>query len=115
LENSEAEVDSHTAWETIRENIKISAKGSLGCHEFKKHKPRFEEGCSELLDQREQAKLKWLQDQSEINGDNLNIRREDRSHFKNKKKEYLKDKIDELATNSTDKKIKALHRGKKKL
>jgi hypothetical protein len=54
------------------ENIKISAKESLGYFELKKHKPWFEEGCSELLDQRKQAKLQWLQDPSEINGDNLN-------------------------------------------
>jgi hypothetical protein len=29
LENLEAEMDINRAWETIRENIKISAKGSL--------------------------------------------------------------------------------------
>jgi hypothetical protein len=28
--------------------------------------------CSKLLDQRKQAKLQWLHDPSEINGDNLN-------------------------------------------
>jgi hypothetical protein len=67
----------------------------------KKHKPWFDEVCSKLLDQRKQAKLQWLRDPSEINGDNLNnIRRETRKHFRNKKREYLKDKIDELATNS---------------
>jgi hypothetical protein len=37
-------------WETIRENIKFSAKESLGYYELKKHKPWFDEGCSELLD-----------------------------------------------------------------
>jgi hypothetical protein len=57
FENSEAEVDNNKASETIIVNIKISAKGSLGCYEFKKHKPWFEEGCSKLLDRREQAKL----------------------------------------------------------
>jgi hypothetical protein len=77
LEDLDAEVEINSAWETIRENIKISAKGSLGYFELKKHKPRFDEGCSKLLDQRRQAKLQWLQDPSEINGDNLNnVRRE---------------------------------------
>jgi hypothetical protein len=57
--------------ETIRENIKISAKESLGYYELKKHKPCFYEGCSKLLDQRKQAKLQWLQDPSKVNGDNL--------------------------------------------
>jgi hypothetical protein len=39
LENSEAEVDIIRACKIIRENIKISAKESLGCYELKKHKP----------------------------------------------------------------------------
>jgi hypothetical protein len=30
LEDLDAEVEINTIWETIRENIKISAKGSLG-------------------------------------------------------------------------------------
>jgi hypothetical protein len=46
------------------ENIKISAKESLGYYEPKKNKPWFDEGYSELLDQRKQAKLQWLQDPS---------------------------------------------------
>jgi hypothetical protein len=49
---------------------------------------------------------------SEINGDNLNIvRREASRHFRNKKKEYLKDKIIELATNNKNKNIRELYRG----
>jgi hypothetical protein len=44
--------------------------------------------------------LKTLQNPSEINGDNLNNkRRETRKHFRNKKREYLKDKINEFAMN----------------
>jgi hypothetical protein len=62
-------VSSCCRWRPIRENIKISAKESLGYYELKKHKPWFDEGCSELLDQRKQAKLQWLQDQRERNGD----------------------------------------------
>jgi hypothetical protein len=54
------------------ENIKILAKESVGYFELKKHKPWFDERCSRLLHQRKQAKLQWLQDPSEINGDNLN-------------------------------------------
>jgi hypothetical protein len=42
-----------------------------------------------------------LQDPNKINWDNLdNIRHETSRHFRNKKREYLKGKIDELATNS---------------
>jgi hypothetical protein len=74
--------------------------------------PRFNKGCSQLLDQRKEAKLQWLQDPSEINGDNLNnVRREASRCFRNKKREYLKDKINELATNSKNKNIRDLYRG----
>jgi hypothetical protein len=58
LEDLDAKVEINSAWETIRENIKISAKESLGYFELKKHKPWFDEGCSELL--RKEAKLQWL-------------------------------------------------------
>jgi hypothetical protein len=39
LENLDCEVDINRAWETVRENIEISAKDSLGYYEWKKHKP----------------------------------------------------------------------------
>jgi hypothetical protein len=71
LEDLEAEVEINSAWETIRENIKISDNESLGYFELKKHKPWFDEICSQLLYQRKQAKFQWLQDPSEVNGDNL--------------------------------------------
>jgi hypothetical protein len=45
LENLDTEEDINRAWETVGENIKISAKESLGYYELKKHKPWFEEGC----------------------------------------------------------------------
>jgi uncharacterized protein YaaR (DUF327 family) len=112
LEDMEAEVDSNSAWETIRENIKISAKESLGYFELKKHKPWFNEGCSELLDDRKQAKLQCLQDQIEINWDNLkNVRCEASIYLRNKWREYLKDKINELATSSKNKNIRNMYRG----
>jgi hypothetical protein len=53
----DAEVEINSAWEMIRENIKISAKERVGIFDLKKHTPQFEEGCSKLLDQRKQAKL----------------------------------------------------------
>jgi hypothetical protein len=91
-------------------NIQISAKESLGCYDFKKHNQWFDKGCSELLDQKKLAKLQWLWDPSKINGDNLNnIRQEARRHFRNKKREYLKDKIDDLAMNSKNKNMRDLY------
>jgi hypothetical protein len=56
--------------------------------------------------------LQWLQDPSEISGDNLkNVRREASRYIRNKKREYLKDKINETATNSKKKNIRDLYRG----
>jgi hypothetical protein len=63
LEDLDLEVEMNSAWETIRENIKFSAKDSLGYFELTKHKPWFDKGCSALLYRRKQAKLQWLQDQ----------------------------------------------------
>jgi hypothetical protein len=48
LEDLDTEVEILSGWETIRENIKITAKESLGYFELKKHKPWFDEGCSKL-------------------------------------------------------------------
>jgi hypothetical protein len=76
LENCDDNVDMNTAWENIRENIKTSAKGSLGRYELQQHRPWFDDECSKLIDRRKQAKLQWLQNPSQVNGDNMdNVRR----------------------------------------
>jgi hypothetical protein len=55
--------------------------------------------------------LQWLQEQSEINGDNLNnARREASRYFKNKKKQYVRDKVNELAENNKKTNIRDLYR-----
>jgi hypothetical protein len=58
------------------EDIKISAEESLCYYEPKNYKPLFDEGSSKLLYLRKHAKFQLLQDPREINGDNLNVRRE---------------------------------------
>jgi hypothetical protein len=47
-------VNIERAWESIRENIQISAKESVGYYELKKHKPWFE-GKKKLHDLSPQA------------------------------------------------------------
>jgi phosphomevalonate kinase len=59
LETLDAELDINSAWETIREHIKKSAKESLAYYELKKHKPWFNDGRSTLLDQKKEDKLQW--------------------------------------------------------
>jgi hypothetical protein len=49
------EVEINSAWETITENIKISAKESLGYFEMKKHKPWFDKGCSRFIRLKERS------------------------------------------------------------
>ena len=79
--------DINMAWENIKENIKTSAKKSLGLHELKQHKPWFHEEClGFFLDQRKQAKMQWVNDPSQSNVDNLNnARREAGRQFRKKK------------------------------
>jgi hypothetical protein len=50
-----------------------------------------------LLDKMKEAKLQWVQQPSEINGDNLNhIRLEVSGNFGNKKREYQRTKLTSL-------------------
>ena len=56
--------------------------------------------------------MQWVQDPSQSNVDNLNsVKREVSRHFRNKKKAYLRAKIEELETNSKIKNIRDLYRG----
>jgi hypothetical protein len=55
--------DINRAWENIKENTKTSAKNSLDLYELKLHKPWFDEECARLLDQKNQAKMRWLHGQ----------------------------------------------------
>jgi hypothetical protein len=94
LENLYCNEDINRAWDTTRENIKITAKESIGLCESMYHKIWFDEECLKLVDRRKQAKLQWLQDPSVVNEDNLsNVRKEASIYFRNKKKKYPKDKI----------------------
>ena len=91
MENLSDDEDINRAWENVKENIKTSAKESLGLQELKQHKPWFDEECLGFLDQRKQAKMQWLHDPSQSNVDILNNVRCDASrHLRNKKKAYLK-------------------------
>jgi len=110
LENLEDDEDVDRTWENIKENIQTSAEEILGLHELKKNKPWFDEECLGFLDQRKRAKMQWLQDPSQSNVDNLNnVRCEVSRHFRNKKKAYMRAKIEELGTNSKIKNIRNLY------
>jgi len=112
LENLSDDEDVDRSWEHIKENIKTSAEESLGLHELKQNKPWFNEEYLRFLDQRKRAKMQWIQGPSQSMVDNLNnVRREFNRHFRNKKKAYLRAKIEELETNSKIQNIRDLYRG----
>jgi len=55
--------------------------------------------------------MQWVQNPSQSNVDSLNnVRREASRHFRNKKKEYLRAKTEELENNSKIKNIRELYR-----
>jgi hypothetical protein len=65
-----------------------------------------------IIRSKETSQTAVVTGQSEIKRDNVNsIRCEARRHFRNKKREYMKYKINELAMNSKNKKIRDLYRG----
>jgi hypothetical protein len=77
--------------------------GSLGYYDLKEHNPWFDK-CSKFLDQRKYVKLQVLQNPRQTNGDNMKIARSRTSrNFREKKREYLKEKISELLTKAKTK------------
>jgi len=112
LENLNDGEDVDRTWENIKENIQTSAKESLGLDELKQNKPWFDEECLGFLDQRKWAKMQLIQDPGQSNVDILNnVRSKVSRQFRNKKKVYLRAKIEELETNSKIQNFRDLYRG----
>ena len=87
LENLNDSEDINRAWKNIKENIKIPSQQSQGLYELEQHKPWFDEECSGFLDQKKQAKVRWLQDPSQRKVDNLkSVRHEASRQFRKKKR-----------------------------
>ncbi|KAJ4427249.1 hypothetical protein ANN_24867 [Periplaneta americana] len=108
----EKELDVNSVWENIRDRIKIAAEQSIGYYETKKKKPWFDEDCCMVVERRKQAKLKFLQDPVEEKRDNyFNERREASRTLRNKKRGYLKEKLNVVETNSKNKNIRDLYKG----
>jgi hypothetical protein len=86
----------------IRENIKISA---TGYYELKQVKPWFNEGDQTII--KKISNLQLLQYPSQITENNLNsVRPIIIRYFRKRKNEYLKEKINGLATYSRNKILK---------
>jgi hypothetical protein len=104
--------DINRAWDNIRENIKILAQESLVIVNQSVINRGLMRNVQNWLIKGSRLKLQWFQDPSEVNEDNLNdVRWEASRHFRNKKREYLKDKINKLESNSKNTNIRHLYRG----
>jgi len=78
---------------------------------MKQHKPWFDE-CLGFLDQGKLDEMQWIHDTNQSSVDNRNnVWCDANRHFRNKRKAYLKAKIEELETNSKIKNIRDLYRG----
>jgi DNA repair ATPase RecN len=81
-------------------------------NELKKHKPWFHEGYSLSIIAKETSQIAMIAGSMQNKWDNLNnVRHEDSRHFRNKRFQYLKDKMNELAMNSKNKIIEDVYRG----
>ncbi|KAJ4446236.1 hypothetical protein ANN_12930 [Periplaneta americana] len=108
----EKELDVNNVSENIRDSIKIAAEQSIGYYETKKKKPWFDEDCCIAVERRKQAKLKFLQDPVQEKRDNyFNERREASRTLRNKRRGYLKEKLNEVETNNKNKNIRDLYKG----
>ena len=56
MKNFNDSEDINRVWENIKENIKTSAKESLGLYVFKQHKSMFDEKGSPFLEQKSRLK-----------------------------------------------------------
>jgi hypothetical protein len=66
LENLDESLDINSAWDYIMTTAKENVY-----HRLEHKKPWFDDECSKLRDQWKQAKLQWLQNPSQINGDKM--------------------------------------------
>ena len=72
----------------------------------------FDDNCSNVVERRKQAKLKFLQDPTQLNRDSYHTERRETSRtLRNKKRDYLKGKLSEIETNSKNKNIRDLYKG----
>jgi hypothetical protein len=84
LENLDAEADINRTWETIRENIQISAKESLHYYELKRQ-ATVRRKVFRIIKQKKTNQTAVVTGSKRKNGDNLNnIKREANRNFRKK-------------------------------
>ena len=77
--------------------MKSAARERIGKKKQQKNKPRFDEECLTLHEERKQARQRWLSNRSEANTNHYsNAKRNATRGFRNKNLEYLTQKIQEI-------------------
>ena len=77
--------DVNKIWGTMREKIISSAKKSIGFVGKIKNKPWFDDECADLVKQRQQARITWVQDPNQINAEAYSeVKRRTSSTFRSK-------------------------------
>ncbi|PSN35187.1 hypothetical protein C0J52_22574 [Blattella germanica] len=99
-------------WESIRDTIKLSASESIGILKKRQSRKWFDDECVDMVHKRKLAKMNWMREPNEQNSEQLcSIRRETTRFLKNKKREYLKEKINDLEINAKNRNIRELYQG----
>jgi len=91
---------------------KGAAKECVGEKKHNKNKPWFDEECLKLHEERKHARQQWLSNKSEANTKNYsNAKRNATLRFRNKKREYMTQKIQEIEKNGKTNNIRDQYRG----
>ena len=92
--------------------MKGAAKERVGEMKRQKNKPWFDDECLKLHEERKQARQRWLGNKNEANTNNYsNAKRNATRVFRNKKREYLMQKIQEIEENWKTNNIRDLYKG----
>ncbi|PSN38555.1 hypothetical protein C0J52_14819 [Blattella germanica] len=109
---TEEENNINREWESIRDTIKLSASESVGLLKKRQSRKWFDDECADMVNKRKLAKMNWMREPNEQNSEQLcSIRRETTRFLKNKKREYLKEKINDLEINAKNRNIRELYQG----
>ena len=106
------EIDVNKMWEAIRDTVKGAAKEHVGEMKRQKNKPWFDDECLKLHEERKQARQRWLGNKNEANTNNYsNAKRNATRGFRNKKREYITQKIREIEENGKTNNVRDLYKG----
>ncbi|PSN55555.1 hypothetical protein C0J52_12130 [Blattella germanica] len=97
--------------ECSEENVATEEENNIN-RETRQSRKWFDDECADMVNKRKLAKMNWMREPNEQNSEQLcSIRRETTRFLKNKKREYLKEKINDLEINAKNRNIRELYQG----